>query len=504
MSSITSSLKLFLFIIMALTVLSACGQTPTPISQQASLTLNIKLSDTLARQQAQTHEHAVTNPVTNPSTPPNSSHLIVYGDGFERISAEDASLKSGQLEPEQTIRAFDLDAFNTDALDADALNASNGELAGHLKLLQSERLWSRSKGAGVTVAVIDSGVDVAHPSLQDALLDGYDFICDCATVQATNHGSAVAALVAGRGYGLAPEAKLLPLTVLDEHGEGSSYDLIRALLFAANLLPEQPNPHKADIITLSLGTESYSAAVHEAVRQVAAAGVVLIAATGNADAQIAYPAAFEEVIAVGAGELVGGLWRKADYSNYGNGLDILAPLGGDSQSAWGSYSEQGVLSILSGGGAARFQGTSYAAPQIAGIAALLLASGVGHEQVRDILRRSSSDVGAAGWDMATGYGVVNAAAALRLANVRGRVQGPLTLQLLDPNSLQELSALYTERHARVTLKPGSYRVSFLYDPNFNNELTTTSRVAYRASTPDLLNVNPGDALTLNAVLKPLF
>ena len=491
-----SSLKLFLLLITCL-ILAACGQTAAPVvattSTQARLNLNVELAHAAANSE-QTIRYAELNSSGPLET--SSEQMIAYKDGqFELLDAE--TVRSGMsLEPDLKIRAFQ----------TGATPAEESALPGHLKLLQSERLWSLSKGAGVTVAVIDSGIDTAHSSFQNVLLDGYDFITDSNDLSdASGHGTAVAALVAGQGLGLAPEAKVLPLRVLNEHGEGSSFDLIQALLFAADLLPQQPNPHKADIITLSLGTTTYSRAVHEAVQHVAAAGVLLVAATGNAGAdELAYPAAFEEVIAVGAGELKQDGWHKANYSNYGAGLELLAPLGGQAKTEWGQYSENGVLSALSGGGLAHVHGTSYAAPQIAGLIALLLASDLQPERVRSILKQSSSDIAAVGWDNASGYGVVNAAAALRLATLSARPQGPLTVQLLDPNSLQELSAHYTHMQDSVQLRAGDYRVSFLYEPKYDTELTLTSTVQYRASKPDLVNLEAGSSHTLTVTLNPLF
>ena len=176
---------------------------------------------------------------------------------------------------------------------------------GHLALLNSSEVWKVSKGEGVVVAVIDSGVNTI-PSLETALLPGYDFIAE-QVLQAdeSGHGTSIATLIAGQGpyWGLAPKAKILPLKVLDEYNRGSSHNLIRALLFATDRLEGFDNPYPADVINLSLGSRSYSEALHETIKGLRAQGVWVIAAAGNEGSELSYPARFSEVIAVGAAEV---------------------------------------------------------------------------------------------------------------------------------------------------------------------------------------------------------
>ena len=460
--------------------LAACSQ---PASFQAQLALDIELAAATSG-----------SPLPAAATP----HLSETGQLIARrgmrltlIAApetRDYQRRGYSLEPLSEVRSLELSGGSS----------TGGQ--GHLALLQSEKLWTFGKGEGVTVAVIDSGVNPAHPSLAGALLPGYDFVADQFTTDQSavhdesGHGSAVAALIAGRGpvYGLAPEASVLPLRVLDAKGEGSSYNLAKALLFAADLLPELPNPHKADIINLSL-EGPYSETVHEAVKRVKAAGINLVAAAGNGSGKaVSYPAAFAEVLAVGAGEVQQGSWQAASYSSVGAGLDVLAPVGGLTDAAWGRYAENGVLSTGElPGSLRRVHGTSFAAPQVAGLAALLLGTGLEAGRLNEILKLSSSDLSPSGWDAGSGYGIINPVASLRLASVGD--QESLTVQRLDRGSLQELSALRSDLQGVLHLDPGEHVLSFHY---------ATRGAHYRALASAIM-LSQGEARTLELTLSPV-
>ena len=336
----------------------------------------------------------------------------------------------------------------------------------HLELLQAEQLWQVSRGEGVTVAVIDSGVDPDQPALRGALLPGYDFINNTPDMlDESGHGTAVAVLIGGRGEtkGLAPAAKILPLRVLDRHDQGSSFDVTRAVLYAANLLDEMPNPHRADVINLSLGNSSYSAALHAAIQAATDAGITVVAAAGNETGDLAYPAALPEVIAVGAGEVKQGRWRSAPYSNQGEGLALLAPLGGLSDTNWGRYGEAGVTSAGLEG-VDSFVGTSFAAPQVSGLVALLKALEKDNKEIEVLLYTTSSDVNTPGWDTETGYGIINPLATLRAAQASPTALS-IAVQLLDAGSGQESTFHSVQKQDAVALTPGRYRLNAWLDAN---------------------------------------
>ena len=207
-------------------------------------------------------------------------------------------------------------------------------------------------GANTTVAVIDTGIYSHHPDFKNlAIRDGFDFISDPINAldgngwdsnpedpgdnQLSYHGSHVTGIIAAQPNnpsttnnttGLAWGAAIMPLRVLGADG-GTSYDLIQALRYAAGLkndsgrFPTKP----ADIINLSLGGIEFSAAEQATINEVIQSGAIIVAATGNQGReQVNYPAAYQNVIAVGASNYQGMVSR---YSNSGQLIDIVAPGG---------------------------------------------------------------------------------------------------------------------------------------------------------------------------------
>lgn len=239
--------------------------------------------------------------------------------------------------------------------------------------------WQVTDAEGITVAVIDSAIDTTHPDLVDVLLPGYDFCADnidCITFDddphsATSdaeHGTHVAGIIAAahdNAYGtagIAPGARILPIKVFGEGEEfTTTLTIAHAVRWAAGLpvagAPLNPNP--AQVINLSLGGDSYNRTLADAIDAAVATGVVVVAATGNEfKGTVNFPANLTNVIGVGA---IGPDWQRAAYSNYGVGLDIVAP-------------GTAILASKPGGDAWYMTGTSMATPHVAGAAALLLAA----------------------------------------------------------------------------------------------------------------------------------
>lgn len=311
------------------------------------------------------------------------------------------------------------------------------------KGISTPEAWATTQGSGVTVAVIDSGI-VKHPDLDANVLPGYDFITEPSIARDGNgrdsdptdqgnweeagvcgadseasesnwHGTHVAGSIAAimnnkRGIaGVAPNAKILPLRALGMCG-GYDSDIADAMVWAAGGTVEgvPANTHPAQIINLSLGGEGTCPATYsKAIAEVNKRGAILVVAAGNDDqdtSKIA-PANCGGSIVVGSTNQKG---QRSDFSNYGKIVDVSAP--GD-----------GIMStvdlgttVSTGAGYTEYDGTSMAAPQVAGIIALMKSvdPSLTADRAKQVLKQSAKpltcDVNACG------AGIANAASALEV------------------------------------------------------------------------------------------
>ncbi|MEU3452433.1 S8 family serine peptidase [Micromonospora sp. NPDC006766] len=269
----------------------------------------------------------------------------------------------------------------------------------YLSTVRLPQAWDRTKGStSQIIAVVDSGVDVNHPDLKGRTVAGYNAIKPGAAPADDNgHGTMVAGIAAANtnnGIGVAGAAwtaRVMPVKVLGANGSGYDSDVARGVIWAAD--------HGATIINMSLGGPADNRALHDAVSYATGKGAVVVAAAGNeGDGQAQYPAAYSEVMAVAATDAAG---RLADFSSYGDWVDVAAP-GTDIVSTWpGSDYYVG-------------DGTSFAAPIVSGTAALVrtMYPSLTPAQVVSRIRQNARDAGPRGIDPYYGYGVLDAYASV--------------------------------------------------------------------------------------------
>lgn len=287
-----------------------------------------------------------------------------------------------------------------------------------IRTLRLAEAWQVSKGSGVTVAVLDSGVDPRHPDLAGSVRVGRDFTAGAnppGTLPRRLHGTYMASLIAGHGHGqdgergiigVAPEADILSVRVIledDEPGRrafgtaGRFEDVVaRGIRYAVD--------EGADVINLSISKRLATRAERAAVRYAIARGVVLVAAAGNEGdgGPYSYPAALPGVVSVAATDR---RLRRAAFSNRNSSVLVAAP---------------GVDIMGAGPGGAYWvgRGTSQATALVSGVAALVRARHptLSPPLVARALAAGATDLPPGGYDTATGFGVVDAARALAEAS----------------------------------------------------------------------------------------
>jgi serine protease len=327
----------------------------------------------------------------------------------------------------------------------------------------------------VVVAVLDTGVAFEDhddfrqvPDLRGTkFVDGYDFVNkDRHANDDHGHGTHVAGTIAqatnnGEGVaGVAFEAAIMPVKVLDHFGGGTSADIADAIRWAAD--------HGANVINMSLGGGGRSAVMEKAVEYARKKGVVVVCAAGNGGRGIVeYPAAYPGSVAVAA---VGPSGQRAPYSSWGKELDVAAP-GGDKRQG----EEAGIIQNtidpkdVSQAVYASYQGTSMATPHVAGVAALLFAAGAkGPDQVEKALFASAHPPkGATGWTDQYGHGVIDAEAALqalkKLSGVSDDVSEllPTEVQIAQAPVEVEASGVSAFSYGALDWKPFAFAAAML-------------------------------------------
>ncbi|MFA6525510.1 MAG: S8 family serine peptidase [Patescibacteria group bacterium] len=280
----------------------------------------------------------------------------------------------------------------------------------------------------IVVAVLDTGVAyenrepyvMANDLAETNFVAGYDFCGEYVSDYIpcggpdnnpnddNGHGTHVTGTIAqstdnSAGVaGIAFNTSIMPVKVLNTEGYGDMATVAQGIDFAVE--------NGADIINLSLGGPVSSASLEEAIHDARSAGVIVIAATGNSGTgTLLYPARYDDVIAVGA---TGVNDEIADYSNYGTGIDLVAPGGngasGIIQQTCASEGDCTSMDYI------YYQGTSMATPHVSAAAALLLAYGIEPGNIQSVLQDSAKELGSTGYDTTFGYGRLDIGAAFQL------------------------------------------------------------------------------------------
>ncbi|MBI2420151.1 MAG: S8 family serine peptidase, partial [Ignavibacteriales bacterium] len=317
-----------------------------------------------------------------------------------------------------------------------------------LSKIKASGCWEITQGQdSIIIGVIDTGIDFNHPDIKNKLfinsgetgMDdfGYDkknnsidddnngFVDDYMGWDFTDrvgfpydstggdylgwdnipldenifsHGTAVAGIIGAETNnllgiaGVAPKIKILNLRAFDPDGNGEEDDVAAAVLYAVQM--------GVKVINMSFGDNSFSFVLRDVIRFAYANNVVLVASSGNTGSKNPhYPSGYSEVICVGNS-------TPEDYvassSNFGSTLDLVAP-------------GTGIITLSKGYNYAEFNGTSAAAPFVSAVAGLILSKqSFSNEEVKQILKTTSDDIGAEGWDEKSGSGRLNAEKALRV------------------------------------------------------------------------------------------
>jgi subtilisin family serine protease len=377
----------------------------------------------------------------------------------------------------------------------------------NMRQIQAPEAWDVGTGGGdVTVAVLDSGIDPSHPDLTGRVVPGRNVReRNADTRDDIGHGTHVAGVIGALGNngvgvaGLSWGVRLMPIKITDRFGDASILGAAEGIRWATD--------NGARIINLSFGGLDDSQTVRLAVRDARSRGVILVAAAGNCGEVSSYqsegcdslnppifPAALDEVIAVGALDATGQL---APYSETGDYIRLTAPGGaGGSQrsnprdyilSTW----PPGLASPIDQTGFNYEVGTSMAAPHVAGTAALVWSTNptLSRDEVEAILFDTADDLGAPGRDDRYGYGRLNALRATqRAASLPGSRTNDIRIILDNPQPDSTLSSTLTVQGWAVdTQAEGSTGIdqveAFLDQPPAQGQ--PLGRLQYGVARPDV-------------------
>lgn len=258
-----------------------------------------------------------------------------------------------------------------------------------------EKAWNKTRGKRIKIAIVDSGAAIRHRELRRKIAAKYDFRNRNRSVEDLHgHGTHVAGIAAakinGRGVvGGCPKCKLIVAKALDKNLIGYNSDIIDAIVWSAD--------RKAKVINLSLGSNSRSEAMKDAIDYARKKGAVVVAAGGNyGNNEAVYPAAHRGVIGVSH---INRKNRRVSEASYGRWIDVAAP----------GYD---IISSVPGGYAYK-SGSSMAAPHVAGLAGLMSKRGYSRKKIERRIQLTAQDLGPKGNDNRYGRGLIKANRAVR-------------------------------------------------------------------------------------------
>jgi subtilisin family serine protease len=266
-----------------------------------------------------------------------------------------------------------------------------------VNVVQAPMLWGTTKGEGLKVAILDTGIDRNHPDLMANIKGGVNFTTDDRTdyQDRQGHGTHCAGIIGacdnGVGVvGVAPAVDLYSVKVLGDNGSGGTDAIVQGLDWCI--------ANGIDIASMSLGCGADPGpAMHDAIKRARAAGIIIVAASGNEHTQCGFPAAYDECIAVGA---VDPGFEKASFSNFGSEVDVAAP----GVQIFSTYKDSGY---------AKLSGTSMATPIVSGCVAVIQSlcrkNGIKAtpDMIVQMLSNESVDLGTDGKDQDFGFGMIN-------------------------------------------------------------------------------------------------
>jgi len=294
----------------------------------------------------------------------------------------------------------------------------------------SDIIENGNAGDGVKVAIIDTGIDYDHTDLADNYMGGYDFVNDdIYPMDDHGHGTHCAGIVAAENNGIgvigvAPEAHLYGVKVLDNTGSGYSSDVIAGIEWSVD--------NGMQIISMSLGGDTGTLALEHACNNASNAGVLIVAAAGNdgnpagKGDTVDYPARYDSVIAVVATDNTD---QRARWSSTGPAVEISAP-------------GVSILSTYPGNRLATMSGTSMACPHVTGTVALIMASdpSLSNAEVRQILSDTADNLGD---PYKYGSGIVDADEAAPSDTIIPDDTSPIAIYYVAASDITDTSATIT-------------------------------------------------------------